>query len=303
MDNYSNNVDFDNRIINGNGRNNSIYNNDDTRLYSPYQYRTLIMNSRERDRTIWDNAHTFQVNLDEPIRFVRSIKLIDFICNLERRYLIHTYNNTYEISTDSGATFTSYTMNVGDYDIALYGNDAQGSIAATIHEEFARVLTANAPNTTTAQLYRHSDKIALTVDIGSYIIRFPTSSTNKDSLAYVLGFKPDTNYIISVNENVAPYRVNYVKSSIAVININNNEFDVIKSNLSNKTNQTYGIVNIDKDYNKYKAGTPIVKYFINPLNYLDKLKIEITDIYGNAYDFHDSDLILTFLIEYENQLN
>lgn len=298
MNDYYEKVNLQNRVRDSDSsRQNSIITKDDTILYSPYQYKTLIVNSRERDRTAYDDAFNFQIRLDDPIRFVRSIKLIDFICHLERRYLIHAYNNSYETSTD-GITFTTQTISQGDYNLVTYNTDqGTNSLTTALTTSFADF---------SFEILNNTEKIKITnVNASTRYIRFPTTSSNKDSLAYILGFKPDTIYTINGSNGTldAPYRINFVKSSVAVISINNNDFNVVDANLANKTNQTYGIVNIDKDYNKYKAGTPIVKYFYNPLNYLDRLKIEIKDIYGNYFDFHDSDLIMTFLIEYENQRN
>ena len=298
MDDYYGKVNLQNRVIDADSsRNNTIIKKENEILYSPYQYRTLIINSRERDRTTYDDAFNFQIVLDEPIRFVRSIKLIDFICHLERRYLIHSYNNTFETSSNSDmSNATTHTLQIGDYNLTLNNTEPTETISEGLTSLFTNLtFTVNAP----------TDKTLIKNDTGSTIyLRFPTTSSNKDSLAYILGFKENTIYTIADSTTLkSPYRTNYIKSSVAVISINNNDFNVVDANLSNKTNQTYGIVNINKDYNKYKAGTPIVKYFYNPLNYLNKLKIEIKDIYGNYFDFQDSDLIMTFLIEYENQRN
>jgi hypothetical protein len=298
MADYYNKVNLQNRVRNSDSsRENTIVNKDDTILYSPYQYRTLIINSRERDRSAYDDAFNFQIKLDEPVRFVHSIKLIDFICHLERRYLIHSYNNTFESSANSDmSSATTHTLPIGDYGLTLNNTETTETISTGLTALITNLtFTVDAP----------TDKTLVTNTTGATIyLRFPTTSSNKDSLAYILGFKEDTIYTIANSATLtSPYRTNYTKSSVAVLSINENDFDVINANLTNKTNQTYGIINIDKDYNKYKAGTPIVKYFYNPLNYLDKLKIEVKDIYGNYFDFHDSDLIMTFLIEYENQRN
>jgi len=312
MDNHYSKITLHNRVSNGDGRDNTLVSKDETILYSPYQYRTLIINSRERNRTSWDNAYSFQILLDEPIRFVRSIKLLDFICHLERRYLVHEYNNTFTI-TYSGTSAT-VTIPEGDYDLTLYGGTPT-TLASTVASQIQDVLQNKiggtaAAATVTASVSAVTDKITLKynnndVSDETLTINFSTSVSNKDTLAYVLGFKENTDYTVADGDGevTADFRLNYTKSSVAVISINHNDFNVVKSNLSNKTNDTYGIVNIDKDYNKYKAGTPITKFFYNQLNYLDRLRIDINDIYGNPFDFQDSDLIMTFLIEYENQRN
>lgn len=273
-------------------------------LKVPLQQSQYIVSSRDRDLSIFPNAYEFQIKFNEPIRNIRNIKLMNFTANLERRYLIHSYNNSFNFIYN-GTTY-NVTLDEGDYDLVTLNNTLNSKLITAFDSSVNSHATIPGSITISSEINEINEKLVITYNDTSNLdatITFPTTNANKDSLAYIFGFTPNTNYTLPDGGTLtSPYRVNYIKSSVAYLTLN--DFDNFKNSTSNQQYQRrFGIINIDKDYNKYRSGIPITKFFKSTYDFLDRITISLIDNYGNPYNLQDGEIILSILVEYEVQKN
>lgn len=242
------------------------------------EYLTYTINSAYRDKVAYPTTHDFVITLRDPIRNIESIQLSNFIANLQQKYLINSNNNSYII--DGGAVAT---IAEGDYDL--------NTIVST---PTTLISTIDSIATIDATLDTINEKITITSS-GATNILFP--KTNNDSLAYILGFEPDITYTLPIT---APYRINMTKSQTAILHIN--DFNINYANNQQNNNWSFAAFPINKDDAKYRAGNPIIKEFKFP-QYITQIKVQLTDLYGNPFDIHNSDVHFDLIFGVINQRN
>lgn len=240
-----------------------------------------VIDSRDRNTTIYPNANNFCVDLQEKITDVTAITLINLDINLLRRYMIGEFNNGFYQGADvSPAKFTnSNVFPIGDYQIS------NSSLSDT---HLVEVINSTGPDKVanmTAVLDSVTEKLTITTT--GAIFRF-NKSANGNSLAYILGFLPDVDY---ASGSEAPYRVNLNKQDYCVVHIENAEnFWGINTPI----NGSFAIVRDKQSNTSYRSHDVICKEFKQPLNSLTKLRIRITDYYGDLFSLEGSETKFDF---------
>lgn len=245
-----------------------------------YCYR-YVLDSRLRDRISYPNSHTFTLKLDEPFRKVHSINLTTLNFQMTKRYLIHSKNN--QIQIDGGAI---QTIAEGDYELGTL-NTVPTTLLSAIDTISGGTGSAFGPV---------DDRTVLGgLTANTTVVKFP-STQNGNSLAYILGFLPDTDYTADGSGNItSTHRANINKPEYCVLNLSNVELN--RSQTSSKLNESFAIVSSCREVADYHEKVPMIRVYRSPLDYFDRFEVKLTDYYGDACDLNGTDFMAEFIIK------
>jgi len=244
----------------------------------------LVIDSRDRDLTIFPLPSSYTVELETDILEVTTAEIIIKDISLPQ-YIINVFNNTFTVLC--GADSQTVTLPVGNYTSATFANvlgDALGIGYTVTYDVPTDKYTIKSVATISFTLVFGSTDTAL-------IMGFSNASNNTSNAL---------NTSTTTGTLVAPFRTNfdnidrYVVLRIGQFTINNSTNPVL-----HKSTALIGVA----DAKGIRSITPIKKYFNPPIARLVKLNISFTDYYGNPYDFQNKDHRLEIMLESRKHLS
>lgn len=260
----------------------------------------LIVDSRDRNTSLYPNSHSFNIKLNETIRRVYRIKLTKLNIDLSQRYLIHNYNNIIDIYDNTldadgipDTLLYTATIPIGDYIIT--GDTQINNIITAINTELggfgAITLTLNETNN------------IITINNGTaseIYIRFRGGTnnniTNNDGIGNILGFEPNS-YINIAASGTSDTNMRYCfKKSYGALFIN--DFGQNIGNNSN-TNGSIVIIPINKSDIPVSSNSDIIMNYCSPIDNINTIIVRLVDYYGNPIDIHMCPLKFELILESE----
>jgi hypothetical protein len=267
-----------------------------------FRKKRLIIDSRDRNTTLYPNPNKYTIRIDEGLQDVVSIELAisDFPFN---EYNITPNNNILHISNEpSGPNVTYIPVEIppGRYD----GPELSTTIATEISAVF--------PNTAwDVQFNSNTSKITLSSSNTAFSLNFKNTIPRKfdeidvydympRSIGRILGFSPEeyTTTESSPFKITAPYPVDLRNESYIIMFLSRAKIYLSQNNASNQCFAILRLENNDKWLSTLNT-EPVRKSFTPPIPDLSSLRFKFVDYYGNAYDFqnkeHRFELIVTML--------
>lgn len=249
----------------------------------------LVVDSRERNMTLFPNPNAYEINILEDVQNVESLSLVaadfpfdPYTVRANANMLYIAYNNTvYNVAID-----------IGNYTETELANAMQVAINAAVgSNDFIVAYNALKDNWTFRCLHAFG-----------LVFRgktFTTSYNNSPDTAYAISSIGKTigfginNYLsivqttndAFVNVITSEFKKNFIQQDYIVLNIEN--FELNKSTAGSIHN-SFMIITQAGETSPY--GTEYANMVFKPkLNKLYKLKVNIVDFYGNPYDFQNKD--------------
>lgn len=242
-----------------------------------HKYRRVVIDSKNRDISLFPEQCNYTIPLDDDIDDVISAKLLSADIPLSM-YMINKYFNTFYLKLGNNT-----------YNIILdHGNYNGGELASLIQTKL------NLVNNIFTVIF-NTNRENLTITAGSpFSLDFSIQEPNTN-LCYLLGFKKNIANAVNINETytlISDYRINFNYNNYLIINI-----DQFKNNKSIDQNIHDSFCIAPRIYNTQSLiDLPDIRKVFNPIiSRLSKLTIFITDRFGNPMDFQNVDHRLEFL--------
>lgn len=236
-------------------------------------YTRIVVDSKERDTSLYSNPNSYYINLDDDIDDVLEVKLISADVQLNT-YLINENNKTLKI-TYNGTPLT-IDLGLGDYTPTTLVNMLQSKLNAGSSGSF--IVTYDTIK----------DNFIFTGD-NTFMFDF---TGKKTSLAQILGFGYKQYSSNGSNIITSEFKKNFKIDKTSILYIDQFELNKGISNTMNKSfaliRENYSSLNISEDSKNIKRFNPILKR-------LSRLHIQFFDRYGNPYDFQNAEHILELL--------
>lgn len=255
----------------------------------------LVVDSRERNRNLFENPNNYEVILTDPIPNITFVKLIASSMPFAS-YLVNPGNNALHVTIGDATTPSVANVAVGDYE---GGEDLASAVEAalnalesnTFHVEYVP-LTDNFAIFATSP-FRLDFRSCNTVMRGNN----PDYTFPPSSIAAMLGFGPKTyasGALVGAGSQVvtSEYRKNMEVDDAIVVHI-----DLMELNKSTMTgvDGSFAIIPRGEKYVTYDDFF-FSKYFYPPVR-VAKIRVRITDPNGVPYDFQNQDHRFEFLFE------
>ncbi len=261
----------------------------------------LVVDSRERNMTLFPNPNKYEINLTDFVPNVSSIKMVSSTFPFSS-YLINKNNNIiyFEIN---GVLYTS-NVDIGDYasgtELATAMQNAMNSavgqdmflVEYILRTDNFRFRSKNAfflrfkGNAYTHPFNHNTDYAYLQSSIGA-VIGFGI----KDSES-ILNLSAGDAYVYSLQSQ---YRKNFTLDNCLIVHIG-------MMNLNKSTamsvDESFAIISRNNQgQSLLYDGHQIKKLFTPPIKKIAKISVEVLDYYGNLYDFQNQDHRMEFVLE------
>jgi len=128
-------------------------------------------------------------------------------------------------------------------------------------------------------------------------IKIKFLSYNEDSLAHILGFKPDIYYSRTGDHITSDYQIKLKKEKYAILYIN--DYNILYSNKNSIINGFY-IIHNNHMNNLQCLLDKNIKYFSPYIDYIDKIDIKLKDYYGNFINLNNNNFSFELILYYYN---
>ena len=264
----------------------------------------LVIDSRDRNKVLFPNPNQYEVNLNDDISNVASIKLISSTFPFSN-YLINTTNNILHFEI-SGTSYEA-AIDIGDYSTA---SDLATAVQTALNTAYTDVaINFKVDYIARTDNFKVRSKMPFVVKClgGSYTHAFNGNTDYaymSKSIGEVLGFGV-ANYnssLVSTGDaytNViqSPFRKNFSINDCIIVHID--MLNVNKSTIDS-VNESFAIISrrgvYDSDTQLYD-GHQIEKIFVPHIKKITKIKVRIVDYNGNPYDFQNHNHRMEFLID------
>lgn len=257
----------------------------------------LVVDSRDRCKTLFPSPNSYEVNLVDDIPHVTSIQLRAYEFPFSA-YLVNANNNKLHINI--GGKDVVASVDVGDYDGPELAKSLEKALNDVVSNDMFRVdYVARTDNfeiaCTRSFVMRFCGEQVLHPFNNNYDTAYPHGSIGR-----TLGFGIK-NYDSAATPVTSPYK-NIVKSDFRK-NFSAGETVVVRIEMFNLNKSTSNTVNesflvLTKNSSSGTCDdTHNVKHFFPPLARLAKIKVRVTDYDGNPYDFQNHDHRMEFLME------
>lgn len=242
-----------------------------------YRY---IIDSRDRNSTLYEKSSNYTIELDEQVTDVVSLELLNADVPFSR-YLIHDKNNIFHYSLLSNPDIINeIEIKKGNYENA---NDLLIELNNALNSEDIIVTFDNI-----------TEKFTFTHNSEDFIVKCKGNSfkyseneidykLKENSIANIIGFA-NKDYESESNELETPFIINLVKDNYLIITLDNCKINHGKSpNLES----SFVLINNKDIAQNNSYDHQIRKTFNPPLNNLKRMRIKFKDYYGNEYDFQN----------------
>lgn len=293
----------------------------------------LLINSADRNLTIFPSPSAYKVPLAVPMKFVDSIELVSTSIPNET-YIVNSTNNTFYFQDTaaqvSGGTYHTITLTEGNYDIYDFATPANPSIAKNLED----AMNALSASTYTVSVNRYTSRVTITQTSGSGLFNIimagedevelgsaarstadiilegkyagvDTSAARtkpsyaEQSIGPLIGFSPTnltgaTTYTGSYNYNLSPST--YI---IMELTLGGHKVRRLTSS-SRKVMDAFCAIHLSDDSSVYQFRSEVDNetyraVFPSPIEF-DTVKVRFTDNYGNQIDFNGTDHSLVFKV-------
>jgi hypothetical protein len=262
----------------------------------------LVVDSRERNTRLFPHPNSYEINIPNAIMNVSRMKLIASSFPFSS-YLINANNNLLHFRV--GATDYTAAVEVGDYSS---GTDLADAIEAALNAAYGAT-AFEVTHETRKDNFKFRSTAAFTLLFAGTTFVHPFNDNNdvayrEKTIAQVIGFA-NTDYASSVvsannayiNTVLSPFKKNFDLNDQLVVNV---EMAQLNKSTAEAVNESFAIISkggvFDSKAMIYDTHQ-ICKLFTPPIKRLTKLKVWITDYYGNAYDFQNQNHRMEFLID------
>jgi hypothetical protein len=273
-------------------------------------HRKFFIDSRTRDNNKYKYSYNFQLKLYESFKNVKALELRNINIDLNNRFLIHDYNKYFQIEYVIKGNVLNKTLSLltGNYEFDIFYKDTSNDIydpnkylgkklVETINNQINNDLINYGFNPISSIEYEIDDITNFFTLKKIQNIKIKFLNLNGDSLAHILGFKPDIFYsnINGTGNIISDYPVKFKKEPYGMLYINN--YNNIYSNKNSIINSFY-IINNNSFNNIQCVLDKNIKYFNPYEEYIDKLNIELKDYYGNYIDLNNNNFSFELIFYY-----
>lgn len=256
------------------------------------KYTRIVIDSRDRDTSIYPNSNNYVVDLETEVLEVTSGEVIIKDISMSM-YTINSYNDTLLLRILGNDNVVKLPN--GDYVASSFAPvlaDALNALNASLPESHPFTVTHNVSKDTYTISVDAVDATVATV-VDGFSLDFQDAQLKQSNIALLLGFVPGNIYESVSNVLAAPFRTNFDADRYVVMRID--QFTVNNSATSTLHKSTALIGKVD--VLSLRTIIPIKKYFNPPIARMFKLAISFTDYYGNPYEFNNKDHRLEIMLE------
>lgn len=273
-------------------------------------HRKFFFDSRTRDHNQYKYSYNFQLKLNESFRHLKALELRNINIDLNNRFLIHDYNKSFQIQyVINGNVFTrTLELETGNYEFNIFYKDEPDDkyknenllgtqLLYTINNQINDDFDKNGHPKTSSIGYEINDITNFFTFKAIKNVKIKFLNINGDSLAHILGFKPDIFYSAPYGniDLTSDYPVKFKKEQYGLLYINN--YNNVYSNKNSIINSFY-IINNNSFNNIQCLLDKNIKYFNPHEEYIDKLHIELKDYYGNYIDLNNNNFSFELIFYY-----
>jgi hypothetical protein len=236
----------------------------------------IVVDSRIRDTTLYPSPNDYYIPFDDDITDVLSAQLI-YLDVPFTNYLVNQYYNSINITYKvEGITDTTKTVVVatGDYTNANFIIALQDALNVSFGNN--KIIVS----------YNISLDNYIFTSSNYFSFNFQGQTNN---LAMLLGFNKDKNYI-SINPSnyiiTSEFKRNFNYNNYIILDID--QFDLLKS-IDRNLNKSFAMIPINYDVLNLSDHPQYIKIFSPPIPRMTRLHIQLSDRFGNAYDFQNQD--------------
>ena len=258
----------------------------------PSKKTRLVISSGDRDLSPYPSPSMYTLNFDEPFVDVVSLTLLSASIPLVA-YEVSRYNNTMSFSTASEAF--DIIIPVGDY---ASPQEFASTVADLMNDVIGTEGTFTVLHVARSDSYTFSSRVPFSLLFdGSDIENVESIKYPMNTSARILGFGP-MNYasqskgILHVIQS--EFRRDVSHTQTAIISIDGADVNVSPNQ---PFNRSYAIIGPAQYLLESSLPDRVMnKNFNPPMGKLARMRISITDIFGNPYDFQNRDHRLEFLV-------
>lgn len=258
----------------------------------------FVIDSRDRDDSLFPEPNSYEIKLDEDIEDVTSAEII--LADIPfSSYIVNNNNNTLHVKI--GTTTHAVSVEVGDYTPSELAAAFTLSLNSTITTGTFNVVYVSIKDNFTI-----SSSVDFTLELSDSTMS-KGSYANK-SIGKVLGFRPET--VPSVVGAAEPTTMHtYFARATFRKDFNTNKYIILHIDQMNVNHSTNTVTNkslalVQKQYTTLNLFSPLMikKNFNPPIGRLTKLKLLFKDYYGNLYDFQNQDHRIEIMFESNKHL-
>jgi hypothetical protein len=258
------------------------------------KFTRVIIDSRDRNTSIFPTPSTYDVELDEELEDVTAVEILVMDVPFST-YLINNSNNKLTIVHGTGSQFDqvrTVSITPGDYD----GTQFASSVRSAINTQTSMLMDVLYNPIQDNFVFSSTSAFKITLST------FPTSNLYKvlglDQQEHPSKLGPPnasghTNFVWS------KYRKDFSDNKYIIMNVEQISLNVSRNTIINKS-----LALIPARYSalNHFSATPIKKFFNPPIGRLTKLRLSFRDYYGNYYDFQNQDHRLDIMFESNKHL-
>lgn len=248
-----------------------------------HKFTRIVVDSRIRDTSLYPSPNDYYIPFDDDINDVISAQLL-YIDIPFTNYLINQYFNSINVTYKvGGITDTTKTIivNSGDY--------TNTTFLTALQDAFD---TSFGIGAITVSYYPILDNYIFT-SLYYFSLNFDGA---KNSLAMLLGFNKNKTYIASNPSNwiiTSEFKRNFNYNNYIILDID--QFDLLKS-IDRDLNKSFAMIPLNYDSLNISDHPKYIKIFSPPIPRMTKLHIQLSDRFGNPYDFQNQDHRFEILI-------
>jgi hypothetical protein len=260
----------------------------------------LVINSNERNKVLFTNPNSYEINLVDDIPYVTFVKLIASVFPFSS-YTITTTNNLIHYTMANTAMVAS--IPIGDY---TDGDDLASAVQAALQAsvngtQMFNVMYVSRTDNFVIQCTR---SFTLNFKGEAFVSQFnnnPDFRYPVHSAGAVLGFgissyasAPIGGGGVYQNAIQSPFRMNLKFFDDIIVNI---ELMNLNKSTSDSVNESFLVLSKNGENVTHYDSHHVAKYFYPPVAKLNKIKVTITDMNGNLYDFQNQDHRMELMVE------
>lgn len=264
----------------------------------PQQELRFVVDSRERNKFLFPNPSSYDINIVQDINRVSRVRVIATMFPFSS-YIVNTNCNVLLVAYNDAVL--TVMVDTGDY------------TASELAAELTKVLNAATGSTNFLVEYvAKKDNFAFRskVPFGFVFVgkEYTDNASNNKNMEYpprsmgrLLGFGITNYRSVAITQNDAfvnvitsEFRKNFTTHEDIVVNV-----EAIPLNVGNSTPilDSFLILSKHHNMNLVNAKEFAIKTFNPPLGKLHKLKVKVTDCDGNYYDFQNQDHRIEMILE------
>ena len=236
-----------------------------------HKYTRIVVDSRDRDRTLFPSPNKYEIELDTDVQDVVSGEVVIKEIPLSA-YTINSHNNSFLFNG------VLVSLPQGHYDAVTLTPVLEAALGGTLSIVYSAI----------------TEKYTWSSGSGSnspFTIAF--TEANMSAIALILGFVPGSSNTSNNGILVSPFCLNFAVDHYCVLRV---AHFTINNSINPVLHKSTALIG-QRDISTLRTMQPIKKYFNPIIARMTKLSISFTDFYGNPYDFHNKDHRLEILLE------